>query len=480
MYTATIHRLGFNYDRTRQALVFTGMLENGFQFEVCFPIGHVALTFDNEHANLGYIGEPMMGDVATIEGFFSSLVKVVTAPARAVQSAAKSVASTAKKAYDNTIKKVAQQAVYYAKKGVTAVGKGIAAGAKFVATAALVPFKAAYDIGSGKNVLQSLQGVIKQVQMVASFVPGVGTLASVGLGGMNGVLQGKSLTEVAKGVFAGAIPGGPLVTAAAMTAANMVQAGVEGKNIIKAAATELAKEALKFVPSADAQAILLSATNAALSGQNVLQGAKAAIINQALAQISDPGAQQALRATLAGKPVDQIVAAAGGKFLLAVAAIPNSKTGALVGGIVHQVTAAAPAVRSGPSGIAAPPRYGALAANQRAAATLTSAMQARQVAPVRGAVSALANAMWPRIADVEIGAIEIGGVEIGVVEISGPFGYRPSHAFAAIGANALAAVHASTQAVPRLRQMRGQIARLAQSNAPHHRMAIAGLKSVRI
>lgn len=411
MYTATIHRLGFQYDRRRQALVFTGMLENGYQFEVCFPIGHVAVTFDNEAANLGYIGEPLMGDVVTIEGFFSSLAKIVTAPARAVQSAAKRVANTAKKAYDNTIKKVANQAIYYAKKGVSAVGKGIAAAGKFVANTALVPFKAAYDIGSGKNVLQSLQGVIKQAQIVASFVPGVGTLAAMGVSGMNGVLQGKSLTEIAKGVVAGAIPGGPLVSAVAMTAANMVQAGVEGKNIIKAAANELANEALKFVPSTDAQAILRNATAAALRGENVLQGAKAALVNQALAQIPDAGAQQALRATLAGKSADQVVAAAGaaqgGKFLMAVAALPNTNTGALVGSLVHQVTAAAPT------------------------------QAPRMTVPV-----------------------------------------RPAHAFPAVGAKGLAAVHASTQAVPRLAQLRPQVARLAQSNAPVARMAIAGLKSV--
>lgn len=139
MYQATMHRLAFSFDRTRQALVFQGQLENGYTFEVAFPIGHIALTFDNQASELGYIGAPIMGDVDTVDSFLGAVEimhqretgvelgwfgsKLVKSVSHAVSSAAKGVGSVASKAYTATVKKVGQQAVKYARKGVEAVGK---------------------------------------------------------------------------------------------------------------------------------------------------------------------------------------------------------------------------------------------------------------------------------------------------------------------------------------------------------------------
>lgn len=332
-----VHQLQAAFDHSRQALVFGVTLEDGFHFQVAFPIAHVALTFDKEMIQLGYMGEPLMGDVVTIEGFFSSLkravnkvanvavapVKVALAPVKAV------VPHTVQNAFNKTVNKVGQQAVHYAR-----------GAANFVAKQTLVPFKAAYDIGRGKNVLQSLKGVATQVQTVASFVPGVGTLASMGIGGITAAVEGKSLQDIAKMVAAGAVPGGPLVVAAAQTAINLAAAGVKGQNILKAARSEIINGAASLIPDPRLRSVVASAANAAASGQNVLRGAQAAVLNAALSQIPDMGAKQALQQALAGAHTASIINAAGPKLLTKVAALPDSHTGAIVGTVVNAASQA--------------------------------------------------------------------------------------------------------------------------------------------
>lgn len=328
MNEVIVHQLNFMFDRSREALVFSVVLENGNQFAVAFPISHVAMTFDKAMIGEGYVGEPLMGDVATIEGFWSSLKKIASAPiklaTKVTMAPFKAVApKSVQNAFNKTINKVGQQAVHFARSG-----------ANFVAKQTLVPFKAISDIAQGKNVLQSLKGVTSQVQIVASLVPGIGTLASMGIGGITGAIEGKSLADIAKLVAAGAVPGGPLVVAAAQTAINMANAGIHGQNILKAARDELIKGAASMIPDPRLQAIVSQAALAAASGQNVLKGAQSAILNQALAQLPDMGARKALETALSGAHAASIISAAGPKLLTKVAALPNSSTGAIVAGVV--------------------------------------------------------------------------------------------------------------------------------------------------
>lgn len=160
MYSAVVRRLQFGWDTKRQALVFMGTLESGFQFEVAFPVGHVALTFDSVAAEMGYVALPQCGDIETVEGFLGAIEmmhqdetgtelgwfgsKLVKKAAHAVSSAAKGVAKAAKytpvglavravgkpvsslasKAYQATVKRVGQQALKYARAGVSTLGKG--------------------------------------------------------------------------------------------------------------------------------------------------------------------------------------------------------------------------------------------------------------------------------------------------------------------------------------------------------------------
>lgn len=175
MLQATVRRLAFLFDRAKQALVFRGELESGYAFEVAFPIGHVAVTFEREAAALGYAAGPLLGgDYVTVDGFLGAVEVMhsrevgklgreadLAGPldrAKAMQAellalskqpgmtreklmarynqlksgiftsgvldkAAKSVSTVASSAYNATIKKVGQQAVKYARQGVQAVGK---------------------------------------------------------------------------------------------------------------------------------------------------------------------------------------------------------------------------------------------------------------------------------------------------------------------------------------------------------------------
>jgi hypothetical protein len=237
------------------------------------------------------------------------------------------------------------------------VQKAIVSAGTNIAKVATAPVTAiggtALDIAKGKNVLQALKtrgadlgkSVIqggKILGNVASFVPGIGTAAAFAIrytsSVADAVAQGKniagSLEHAAVDAALNSLPGGELTGAAIKAVANMTAAGIEGKNVLKSAATELTGAAISMVPSADAQAILKGATDAALSGENVLQGAKAAAIKDALAQIPNDAARNAIAATLQGKSPESIVENAGSQLLSrAAAAMPTGGVAAVVTGI---------------------------------------------------------------------------------------------------------------------------------------------------
>jgi hypothetical protein len=103
--------------------------------------------------------------------------------------------------------------------------------------------------------------------------------------------------------------------------------------------------------------MVAQAANEAASGKNVLASTKRAALTAAVNQIPDPGARQAAMAALSGKPPQQIIQAAGASYLTKVAAMPNSSTGAIVGGVVA-AAAGKPPVRhpaiAGPVEISGP------------------------------------------------------------------------------------------------------------------------------
>jgi hypothetical protein len=108
------------------------------------------------------------------------------------------------------------------------------------------PTRLAGNIAAGKNVVQSVKDEIKAngrdiktagpyAQMVLSFVPGVGTVASAAIGAGLALANGQPISQVFIAGVKGAIPGGPLATATF----DVVVAGVQGHNVAKAAVAEL-------------------------------------------------------------------------------------------------------------------------------------------------------------------------------------------------------------------------------------------------
>lgn len=230
---------------------------------------------------------------------------------------------------------------WFGSKIAKAVGKAAKGVAKVAAAPVTHAVSAASAIAHGQNIGKSLVNYVKAdlatvkqvapyVQTVASFVPGIGTLVSVGIGGVSAAMQGKSITEIGKSMATGAIPGGPIVAAVAMTAANAVAAGVQGQNIAKAAANELVSHAANMIPSPQLAQVLKDATRDALNGKNVLRSVKGAAIQQAIAQIPDGAARDAARAVVSGKSPAQVITAGGAKLLGQVAAKGSPATASLL------------------------------------------------------------------------------------------------------------------------------------------------------
>ena len=350
MKTAILHRLAFGFDRARNGLVFQGLLEDGYSFEVLFPIGHVVMVFDAEASTLGYCGSPMLANVETVDGFLQAVevldgngIELGWFGSKLVKSVGHAVSSVGKAAYNATIKKVANTAVSVARAGV--------------------------NIAKGQNVLKSVGGVVRTatadlrvVGQYAGTVPGIGTGIGALASGANAALSGKSLTDIAKATAVGAVPGGPLAQAAVSAAVNLTQKGIEGHNMVKAAAGELINAAASMAPPAT-QAMIRQTAMAAISGNNILTAAQHAAIQTALAQVPDANARSLLTHLAGGQAnATSLVHAAGGE--LAAKMISAAPSGA-VSRMLNMGAAIAPAtphfIAIGAYGLAA------AAAGQRAA-----------------------------------------------------------------------------------------------------------------
>jgi hypothetical protein len=111
-----------------------------------------------------------------------------------------------------------------------------------VGEAAAAPFNLASNIASGARLDHALVGALKDqvkivkdvapyVQMVVSFVPGIGTGVAAAIGAGTALVEGKSIDEALKAGIKGALPGGPLAAAAF----DMAMKAASGENVGKAA-----------------------------------------------------------------------------------------------------------------------------------------------------------------------------------------------------------------------------------------------------
>ena len=332
-----LHKLAAGFDRSRNGLVFQGLLENGYQFEVLFPLGHVSMVFDREAAALGYAARPMLGHVETVDGFLGA-IEVLSAPElgwfgsklvkKAVNTIAKQAVSVARKAVSaNPVVKAAKAA------NAIAHGQNVLQVAKSSVSVpvAVSALRGISNVARGQNIVRQAAPLVAdaraKLKVVGSYganVPGVGTAAGALASGANAALAGQSLTDIAKATAAGAVPGGPLAQAAVSAGLNLAQAGVEGKNLVRAAAGELVNVVASMAPPAT-QGFIRQTAQAALSGRNVITAAQRAALMAAISQVPNTGGRALLNNLASGTATPQsLLTAAGGQLVgRVVAQVPT-------------------------------------------------------------------------------------------------------------------------------------------------------------
>lgn len=161
-----------------------------------------------------------------------------------------------------------------------------------------------------KPVTAELAKVAPYVQIVVSFVPGIGTIASVALGATVAALQGKSLLEIVESAGESAVPGGPLVVESAKGVVNIAKAAAGGQNILKATGNAVYSAALQYIDDPNLRAVADKAIKSVVSGQNVLSATENAILQTAISRIPDKNAQALVNDAVHGRVNPKSVLAA--------------------------------------------------------------------------------------------------------------------------------------------------------------------------
>lgn len=306
---AQLQRLGWEW---RDNGVILSVQVSGKTQRVFVPLGRVWLTFDEELTAVGCpVGACSVGEPFTVGGLFSSIKRAVSGAAKsvvkavvpkAVQKAATKVATVAKRAASTAL----------ALPGVKQVASVYKAGFNLVT----LPQQAALQLLQGKRIdtvvvnqlktaVKSAKTVAPYVQTVMSFVPGVGTGISAGLGGALALAEGQPISEAFIAAAKSAVPGGPIAQAAFSVATGAIQ----GKSI-----DTIALGALPIGPAEKAALLRgLDAAKRLAAGQRVDQ----VLIDQALRSLP-PAAQKAVQAGVAiaqAKNIQQGLKSAAGSAL---------------------------------------------------------------------------------------------------------------------------------------------------------------------
>jgi hypothetical protein len=452
---AVVRRLGFAFDRVANAIVFSGELEDGYRFEVSFPIGHVAVTFEREARGMGYCGEPLLGSVHTVDSFLGaveimheretgmslgaidvfddgvtlgrpvgfSMGRTGGIDMRLVQQralvAGKELAKIQKtrpltdadykrfgfsKPKPGLLKQIGKAAG-----GVLKTAGSVVSTVPGVGTAVGAGLKVAGAATSGENVIRAAKqgvrdigGAMKTAGQVASYVPGVGTGIGAGLKVAGAAAQGENIVRAAQQAAVTAVPYAQL----AVQAANLASDVAQGRNVLRSVVNRGIDAAGNLVPGGEATRAALAVVRAGAEGKNLARAAASEGLRYAAANV--PGVS-----SVASKAYSSALRSVGGQAM----------------------------------------RYAQKAVGQVRALSA----QASHVRMVAGALT--------------------GGAK----------------QLPAVGANALAALGAANQAAgmvrgaragivspSRVARMAGTVQRAAESSQPVARMAVAGLRSVRV
>ena len=270
---AQIQRLGWDWRSDGMGLglgpgVLLSVSVSGKTMRAFVPLSRVYLAFDQELQSVGCVGACSVGAQLSVGGFFSFVKK-------AVKSVGKVAKAVVPKAIQRAASTVVNTAQHYGAAALHAVNKIPVLGT-ITGTAeslALLPATAAQQLVAGKRIDQIALGQFKgalagaktlapYVQTVVSFVPGVGTGISAGIGAATALAQGQSISEALLAGVKGALPGGPLAQAAFSVASDAMQ----GKPI-----STIAIDAIPGVSPQAKQALIagLGAAKDIAAGKNV-------------------------------------------------------------------------------------------------------------------------------------------------------------------------------------------------------------------
>jgi hypothetical protein len=262
---ALIQRLGWDWRDDGVGLglgpgVLLSVVVSGRTLRAFVPLGHVVLAFDQELQRVGCVGLAWVGGPLCVGSFFSSIKNAVKSVAKAV--------------VPKVVKQAAQKVVAVAKKVATAIAKVPVLGTiiKAAGTLALLPARATAQLVQGKRIsaiavdqfktaLGSVKTLAPYVQTVISFVPGIGTGISAGIGGALALASGQKIGDALLAAAKSALPGGPVAQAAFSIASDVMH----GKPL-----TTIAIDALPIAPAA--KTALMSGLQAAkdiAAGKNV-------------------------------------------------------------------------------------------------------------------------------------------------------------------------------------------------------------------
>lgn len=272
--------------------------------------------FDDEPA-ADVVEEVLLVEGAEIRIRLKSIKRIARGATRAVSKVAKKAGRATGKAIRTAAK--ASGKVVDRLDRVPVVGRPLSA---VYGLAVSGPLELANKIASGaridkavlghfKKQLRRIKTVAPYVQMVVSFVPGVGQGVSAAIGAGLALAEGRPLTDAVMEGIRGAIPGGP----AGRAAFDLGRAVLSGKKVDHEALVGVAAGALRLPPT---QRRLL--TQGLLAATDIAQGKPAdkAVLARAQALLP-PAARQALSVGMAvaqGKKLqDAVVQAVGPQVL---------------------------------------------------------------------------------------------------------------------------------------------------------------------
>lgn len=294
---AQIQRLGWEWstDGAGTGLgpgVIVSVKISGRTLRAFVPLQRVWLTFDQELQGVGCVGSAFVGAPFSCVGFFGFV-------SSAAKSLGKAASSLVPKAITRAASSVVNTAKTYAGKAYNAATSIPGLGTVIKASGALatLPARAAQQLIAGRRIdqiavdqfktaLGSARTLAPYVQTVASFVPGLGTGVSAGIGGALALAQGRPIDEAMMTAARSAIPGGPAAQAAFSVAADVMQ----GKPV-----DQIAINALPLDPNAKAAMLRgVAAARELANGRPVDQ----VVIDQALRSLP-PAAQKAIQVGVA-------------------------------------------------------------------------------------------------------------------------------------------------------------------------------------